>query len=150
MSFVKNNALSAYSPNMLILMLYDGALAAISKAKFQMEIVNSTKGNVESISEKGKAISHAIAIIEDGLMTSLNMEVGGELAGNLYWLYEYLAKRLVLANVNNDIGYLEEVSSRLSELRDAWSSIETRQTDDKDQFGNRVVSASGVVTYGKV
>jgi flagellar secretion chaperone FliS len=165
MSFVKNNALSAYSqvsldakvasasPQTLITMLFDGAIAAIVKAKFHMERVNAGQvtgsDRVESIAEKGKAISKAIAIVEDGLMASLNMEVGGELAGNLYWLYEYLSQRLVLANLHNDVEYLDEVSLRLTELREAWNGMETVQPNNA-LSGRPTVDPSGVVTYGRV
>jgi flagellar protein FliS len=165
MSYLKNNALSAYSqagldakvasasPQTLITMLFDGAIAAIAKAKPHMERVNSEQvtgaDKVESIAEKGKALSKAIAIIEDGLMTSLNLEVGGELAGNLYWLYEYMSQRLVLANLHNDVAYLDEVSLHLTGLREAWNGMETAQPSNASS-GRPTVNPSGVVTYGRV
>ena len=107
------------SPHRLIVMLFDGALAAIAKAKKHMAATD-----IADIAAKGKATSHAIALIEDGLMASLNVKDGGELAENLYALYEYMAHRLLHANLNNDMDAYEEVAARLSELREAWSSIE--------------------------
>lgn len=166
MSFAKNNALSAYSqvsldakiaaasPQGLITMLFDGAIAAVAQARFHMERVKDDQvtgaDRVASIAEKGKTISKAVAIIEDGLMASLNMEVGGELAGNLYWLYEYMSQRLILANLNNDLEYLDEVSARLKELREAWHTMEMTQLERPHTQDGPSVSPSGVVTYGRV
>ena len=124
------------SPHRLIVMLYDGALAAIAKAKFHLA------GNeISDIAEKGKATSHAISIIEDGLMGSLNVEAGGVLAENLYSLYEYMSRRLLEGNLNNEQGAYEEVSTLLGELRDAWNSMEFKKPvtsimRDPNRLGN--------------
>lgn len=157
MSRVAHGALNAYSqasldakvaaasPHGLITMLFDGALAAISKAKF-----NIGAGTVEGVAEKGKAISHAISIIDEGLKAGLNLEVGGELAENLYALYEYMSHRLIQANLNNDVAALEEVSLRLKELRDAWDSIGVEPEVRGMVRDERTMNASGTVTYGRV
>lgn len=106
---------SAASPHKLIVMLYDGALAAIATAAVQMGA-----GNIQ---EKGKAISKAIQIIDNGLRASLDKEVGGEIAANLDALYEYMSNRLLHANLNNDQQALEEVRGLLADLRDTWNQI---------------------------
>lgn len=98
------------SPHKLIVMLYDGALAAIMTAITQMKA-----GNIE---EKGKAISKAIQIIDNGLRASLDKEVGGEIARNLDALYDYMSRRLLDANIKNQPEILEEVRSLLADLRD--------------------------------
>lgn len=99
----------------LILLLYQGALLAIASAKNHMLR--------KEIALKGKSISHAITIIDEGLKASLNQEAGGELAGNLSSLYEYMSRRLLQANIENDPTILNEVSGLLAELRSAWESI---------------------------
>src|ERR1035437_2643806 len=102
-------------PHKLIAMLYQGALLAIANAK---------NGILRrDIPAKGKAISHAILIIGDGLNASLNKEVGGDLALNLSALYDYMVKRLLFANLNNDIEALDEVAELLGGLKEAWESI---------------------------
>ncbi len=139
------------SPHRLITMLFDGAIAAVAKARFHIGQAQPD-GRMEpnDIAQKGEAISRAIAIIDDGLRASLNLEVGGELSANLYALYEYMSHRLVQANLSNDLQILEEISLRLTELRDAWSSIEFKQTDNSRVPDERTVGRSGVVTYGRV
>lgn len=140
-----NAKVAAASPHGLITMLFDGAIAAITKAKYHMG-----KNGVEDIAEKGAAISKAIAIIDDGLKASLNIEVGGELAQNLNSLYEYMSFRLVHANLKNDANILDEVSQRLSELKEAWDSIGVRQPESAMSLGSKSVNSHGSVTYGKV
>jgi flagellar protein FliS len=107
----------AASPHKLIMMLFEGALAALAIAATNMQ-----NGN---IAEKGQAISKAIRIIENGLRESLDMKSGGSVAVNLDALYEYMSNRLLLANLNNDLERLEEVKRLLSELKDAWGAIES-------------------------
>ncbi len=109
------SSLSAADPHKLILMLYQGALLAIASAKNQM-LRNETAA-------KGASISKAIMIIDEGLKSSLNMNVGGALAQNLADLYDYMNQRLLQANLDNDPVILDEVSKLLIELKGAWESI---------------------------
>lgn len=102
-------------PHKLISMLYQGALLAIANAK------NGIMR--KDIPAKGAAISKAIMIIDDGLKASLDKDVGGELANNLAALYDYMASRLLAANMNNDIAALDEVTRLLTDLKGAWDSI---------------------------
>lgn len=102
-------------PHKLVSMLYEGALLAIARAKHAMQGKRSEA--------KGPSISKAIAIIGEGLNASLDKNVGGELAQNLSALYDYMVRRLVQANANNDVAVLDEVSALLSELKGAWDSI---------------------------
>ena len=75
------------------------------------------------IPQKGAAISKAIDLITNGLRASLDMEAGGELADRLGSLYEYMAQRLLFANLKNSIAALDEVAELLSSLREAWAQI---------------------------
>jgi len=103
------------SPHKLIVMLYDGAIVAVSTALQSMK-----SGNV---AEKGKYISKAILIIDSGLRASLNKDAGGEIALNLDSLYEYMSTKLLQANLNNQPELLEEVYGLLLELKKAWDAI---------------------------
>ena len=102
-------------PHRLILLLFEGAAAALNNALFCME-----KGDIPG---KGKSISKAISIINDGLLASLDVKAGGELAERLYALYEYMVNRLLWANLKNDKTVLEEVQRLLEEIHSAWRAI---------------------------
>jgi len=103
------------SPVQLVLMLFGGAIAAIAAAEHHLQLKN--------IPAKGKAISHAISIIDGGLRASLDPNVGGELTQNLSALYQYMARRLLHANLEDDSAALEEVRQLLLQLRGAWETL---------------------------
>ncbi|GAB3537633.1 hypothetical protein GCM10027343_01310 [Noviherbaspirillum agri] len=106
---------TAASPHKLVVMLYEGAMAAIVSARQSM-----VAGDVAA---KGAAISKAISIIDNGLRASLDKKVGGEVALNLDALYEYMSNRLLIANLKNQPQVLDEVYQLIKGLKDAWESI---------------------------
>lgn len=106
---------AAANPHKLILMLFDGALLSLSSAASHMQ--------QNHVAEKGMAISKSIDIISNGLRASLDLKAGGDLAERLFALYEYMERRLLHANLNNDLAAIEEVSHLLGELRSAWEEI---------------------------
>ncbi len=61
--------------------------------------------------EKGKSISKAIQIIDNGLRASLDKKAGGEIAEGLDALYEYMGARLLTANLNNDLACWKKCSA---------------------------------------
>ncbi|MFZ6849352.1 flagellar export chaperone FliS [Undibacterium sp. RuRC25W] len=105
----------AADPHKLIVMLFDGAIIAIGNAIQQMK-------NKE-IASKGKSISHAISIIDNGLRASLDKEAGGDIAKNLDALYEYMSRELLLANAGNKEEKLIEVQTLLRDLKETWEAI---------------------------
>nr|WP_315591649.1 flagellar export chaperone FliS [uncultured Cupriavidus sp.] len=112
---VHTGAMSA-SPHKLIVMLYDGARGAIARAKFCME--------AGDIAGKGKAISKAIDIVDNGLRAVLDHTAGGDIAADLERLYEYMTRQLMLANLRNSAEMLGEVDGLLENLSSAWASID--------------------------
>ena len=108
-------AVETSNPHRLILMLFDAAVAAISMARIHMQ--------AGDIPQKGAAISKAIDLITNGLSASLDKDSGGELAERLAALYDYMAQRLLFANLKNSQAALDEVQELLTGLRDAWAQI---------------------------
>ncbi len=102
------------SAHRLIQMLFEGALEKIAFAKGHMQ-----RGE---IAQKGENISKAISIVQ-GLQSSLDMSVGGEIAENLNNLYEYMQVQLLDANVNNKIEKLDEVHGLLRTIKEGWDGI---------------------------
>jgi flagellar protein FliS len=106
---------AAANPHRLILMLYDGALHAIADAGSHLA--------AGRIAEKGEAISKAIGVIDEGLKASLDRTQGGAMTEQLYELYDYMNRRLLLSSLRNDRAGLDEVAALLTELRGAWQAI---------------------------
>ncbi|MGY8908080.1 MAG: flagellar export chaperone FliS, partial [Pseudomonadales bacterium] len=86
---IKNDAQTTYaSPHQLVLMLFDGAIEAMS-----MTIGAIQQKNIEL---RGKQNTRSIAII-NGMRDLLDMNSDSELADNLYSLYQYMAQELFRA-----------------------------------------------------
>lgn len=108
---------STASPHQLIVMLYDGALMALSKAIAAFE--------AEDVAARGASLSKAIEIIDNGLRASLDMKAGdGEMSARLDALYEYMCDRLLHANLRADPAPVKEVMGLLGSLREAWVQID--------------------------
>jgi flagellar protein FliS len=103
------------SPHQLIVMLFDGAHSALIRARLFLD--------AGQLAEKGLALSKAINIIDNGLKAALNVEAGGELSINLASLYEYMVRRLLIANLHNDVEAIVEVENLLNNIADAWKQI---------------------------
>jgi flagellar secretion chaperone FliS len=130
---LQSAAMSA-SPHQLITMLFDGAKTAITMARHHM-------ANQE-IAAKGNAISKAINIVDNGLKASLDAEAAGpagaELVANLSALYDYIAQRLMYANLRNDPALLDEANRLLDNISSAWREIDPDKT--------RLAPASSVIS----
>lgn len=101
----------------LVSLLYEGVLSAIATARGAL-----ARGDVLT---KCNSVSKAVRIIEEGLMTALDREAGGELAQNLEALYDYSLRRLILANAHNDDAMLEEVAHLFEPIAQGWNQIKT-------------------------
>lgn len=104
-------AASTASPAQLVLMLYDGALARVEAARLGLE--------AGKVADVHAALGKAQAIVAE-LEVTLDRDRGGQIADSLGHLYAYCRERLVAANVSKDPGPLDEVTSVLTGLRDAW------------------------------
>lgn len=102
------------SPHRLVQMLMEGALDKVATAK----------GMIERKDYAGKShqITWAQSIV-NGLRSSLDHQTGGEIATNLNDLYAYMDRRLIDANVSNDVSVLDEVSGLLLEVKAAWDAM---------------------------
>lgn len=105
----QTNSVTTASPGELTLMLYNGCLKFIGLAK---------KAIMENqIEERNKNIQKAQNIIAE-LMATLNMDIG--LAKEMMSLYEYANRRLLEANIHQDLDLLNEAEAIMTEFRDAW------------------------------
>lgn len=110
-----NTSVEVADPHRLVAMLFDGFMDAVDQARGAMQ-----GGDIE---RKGREISRAARIVDEGLKASLNLDAGGALASDLNDLYAYVTLRLTQANLRNDEQALEECRRLIEPLRDAWASI---------------------------
>ncbi len=102
------------SPHRLIQMLMEGVLQRLAEAKGAIQRNDKVT--------KGETIGKAITIVS-GLRSSLNKEVGGELADNLDELYDYMQRRLLEANVSSNETMLDEVMALMRTIKSGWDGI---------------------------
>ena len=95
----------------LIVLLYEGAISFLTKAKACLE--------EKDIPGACNLINRAQDIIDE-LNASLNMEAGGEISGNLRKLYLFMSDQLVKAKMGNGEDTISEVVRMLGTLNDAW------------------------------
>jgi|KBSMisStandDraft_5_1062788.scaffolds.fasta_scaffold850153_2 flagellar protein FliS len=113
-SVATHGGVAAADPHRLIVMLMDGALERIARARGCMQ-----NG---AMADKNQMISAAVAIIDE-LRCSLDLANGGPLAANLDDLYDYMCRQLIKANLNNRAATLDEVANLLNEIRSAWIAL---------------------------
>lgn len=121
----------AVDPLGLVVMLYDGAIQAIVRAERHLEA-----GEIEA---RGTYTSKAIDIVDQGLSASLDLRVGGSLAEGLWSLYEYMGRRLLVANLQGDAAIYAEVRTLLIDLRASWQEL---------RDGGQARMRAGPVPYG--
>ena len=98
----------------LIQMLFDGLVDTLSLAEGQL-----IRGEIK---DKGKSLTKAVRILS-GLQNALDDQQGGEIAANLAELYDYCIRRVLHANLKNDVEAVKEVRSLIDEVREAWAQI---------------------------
>jgi len=97
----------------LIVMLYDGARRFLFQAGVAM-----ADGNIELSHNKLRRAELIIMHLRD----SLDLEQG-QVASNLWSLHHFFVGHLQKARLERDPKKLEEVSTMLGQLRDAWAEV---------------------------
>ena len=110
----KRQQIETATPEELLIMLYEGAIRFLVVAKKAYE-----KPEGPDIQAFHNNLLRSQDIIVE-FMTSLDMELGGEMAANLFQLYEYLHYRLVQANIHKDMAMIDEVLDHLRKLKETW------------------------------
>jgi flagellar protein FliS len=138
----KTNVVTA-DPKRLVLMCYEGAIDSLK--------IGKQKLSEKDYEEKGKNIAKARDIISE-LKSSLNFEQGGTIASNLDSLYNFMLKRIMEADLENDVQAFEDVIGILVDLESAWEEIFYKQkngvgsevTAPKDVGDGEIVSYSSI------
>ena len=123
----KQTDVGTASPMKLVIMLYDGAIGFL--------IRSLEYGEGGDIRNRTLYANKARDIIQE-LNDSLNVAVGGELAGNLRQIYFFANRHLLQATMGNQTAGIREVIDLLSTLREGW----------QDAYGQTSMTATG--SYG--
>ena len=104
----QTNNITTATPEKLMIMLFDGAIQFLQKAKTAIEEKN--------LQERSVNIESARKIIRE-LMRTIDLENGNDVSKQLFRLYNRMAMKLIKANVSRNAGMIEEVVEDLTNIR---------------------------------
>lgn len=113
------------SPTRLVQIMFEHILLNLATAQGCMGRIRNNLP-LNDVIAKGNAIGKAVRLIGE-LRSTLDMERGGKIAENLELLYEYMLRRLTLANVTNDAAIVAEVSGLVNTVKIGWDKIVSDQ-----------------------
>lgn len=125
------------TPGQLVLMLFDGAIRFLERARLGFAETDPLEFNLTV----NNNIQRAQAIIHE-LSTSLNLKEGGEIAANFQRLYDYMDARLQESNFQKTEDGIDDVLRRLGILRDAWAEMLRRRGEALGQERPELAFAS--------
>ena len=96
------------TPEKLMILLFDGALQFLQKAK--------TAISENNLQERAKNIEGARKIIRE-LMRTIDLENGNDVAKRLFKLYNKMAMNLIKANIQRNAAKIDEVIEDISNIR---------------------------------
>lgn len=102
------------SPYELVLMLFDGLLDELARARGHIE--------AKRFQQKGRSLEKCLNIL-NGLSGALDYEQGGELVQNLARLYDYCIYKISDVSVSLSLADLDEVVRLLGTLREGWEGV---------------------------
>ena len=112
----RESAVLSATPEVLVVMLYDGARRFLFQASVAMQN--------QQIELSHRKLRRAEDIIHH-LRDTLDMEQG-ELSQRLEAIYLFCLRHLTQARFDRDAKKLEQVSNLLGELREAWATISSQ------------------------
>lgn len=96
------------TPEKLMILLFDGALQFLQKAK--------TAIMENNLKERSQNIDGARKILRE-LMRTIDLENGNDVSKSLFKLYNRMAMNLIKANVQRNIDRIDEVITDLTNIR---------------------------------
>ncbi|MCL2261041.1 MAG: flagellar export chaperone FliS [Fibromonadales bacterium] len=116
----------------LIIMIYDHCIKWCGIAKEALEN--------NQFARKAEACHKVEAGITE-LMASLDMEKGGEVAKNLWKLYDFYSFHIHEGNIKNIAKNFSEVQEMMTQLRESWQTALGQMRQDRD-FANKLATGT--------
>ena len=108
-TYLRNRILNA-SPMELVIILYEGGITALRKAKEYAAATDRPR--------MCEQVIRAQDMLRE-LRNALDL-TRGEIAEGLYRLYTFMVQRLIKANLEKDVKYIDEVLTMLKDLKNTW------------------------------
>jgi flagellar protein FliS len=118
-AYLESKVLAA-DPVELVSLLYNACAQAVRESRRYLA--------AGQVVERSREINKACAIVIE-LVTSLDHERGGEISQRLAFLYDYMQRRLLQANMQQSDAPLADVLGLITTLSEAWAGV--RQPQEK-------------------
>jgi len=112
----KHAAVESNDPHLVILVLFEELLKCMRSFDEMMRAAEPDKKECASHFSRSLTILYA-------LQSSLDFEKGGEIANNLFRLYEYARQQLLSAKRGKELAGLQTAIWSLTEIQGAWEQI---------------------------
>lgn len=130
------------TPEKLMIMLFDGALQFLQKAKTAIEEKN--------LQERSQNLDGARKIIRE-LMRTIDLENGNDVSKSLFKLYNRMSMKLIKANVQRNVQYIDEVVEDIMNIRwgfqkaiDIQNGVSTLEEAMEEQVQRNAQNSGGV------
>ncbi len=110
----------------LIIFLYDSALASIEESRETIKAGNVV-GTHEKLDRARQIFIH--------LISTLNLEAGGEFALKLSALYSFFIEKITVANVTKETRELDDIVPLINEIKEAWMEMKYEQEPGENPGG---------------
>ncbi len=120
--YLKTKIETASQPQLLV-MLFDAAVKKLHTAK---RAIGGRK-----IEEAHTNLVKVQKIFSE-LMVALDFDMGGDLAKQLFSIYEFVHRRLVDANISQDTAIIDEVLPIVDQLREGWTAAVAKFEEDPE------------------
>ena len=114
----RESAVESNEPHAMISALLNELLKRMNLFK------SNLKGDEATLRKRNEAYARSISILH-ALQSSLDFDNGGEIADNLFLLYEFARLQLLESFRTGEMDRIEFAISSLQEIANAWDQIDT-------------------------
>ncbi|MDB5051583.1 MAG: fliS [Fibrobacteres bacterium] len=134
----KTAAITTADRGKLVIMIYDHCIKWTKKAEEEL-----SAGRLEPMVRGVQRVQNGLT----ELMCALDMEKGGDIAKNLFRLYEFYSRHLTQAIKDRSAQCLRDVAGMMSMLREAWLvAIENVRREDHTSLSDKTVAQLSLVS----
>lgn len=125
----------------LIVKIFDILVLASTQA---LDKLRTQRDDIEGIHKALLRAQRALAL----LMGSLDMEIGGEVARNLFRVYEFWHHELVMANMQKDPVRVERLLPNFKDYREMWAQAVSQFKTMQQEQNPQVAAGQGFAAVG--
>ncbi len=119
----RKTSVTTASKEQILIMLYEAAINHLRRA--------SDACQKNDFATKGVSVGKAHDIINE-LSSTLNFDVGGEVAHNLERLYVFMIELITQGNIQNDPAKFDQARKLMENLLDGWKGAIAQLQGKKD------------------